>query len=806
MSTPSRMMYTLPRIVSLCILFMVNGMHARPFLTSAHQVDDAAFPHWIAPAEGDEPGLYLFRKAFELNNLPDSFVIHISADPRYRLWVNGEWITFGPAAGHFYHWNYETLDIQPFLKMGTNTIAVEVRQAAALNGPREISFWTGMILSGPNVQGVRLQSDASWKVLQSPGWKPLEMTASNSVRGYIAGGTESWDAGQHPVDWMQPDFDDSDWPNAIVKNKGSHLGLNTWKVFNYRLLQERPIPLIETRILSLEDFRRRSQDGQPSPTPKDWPVKIPAHSRVTLLLDNGVVDNGFPMLEVSGGAGGKVAVQYQEALVDAVGRKGNRNQIEGKSMRGIFDQFYPDGSDNHLFEPFWIRSFRYVELDIETRDEPLFLEGFEYRQVRYPFDKKGTFTSKSDSRIEPILDASWRTLELCALETYMDCPYYEQLQYIGDTRIQSLVSLYLTGDDRLMRNAIDQFHDSLQPIGLIRSAFPISGIAAQIIPPFSLVFVSMVHDHFLYWNDADLIREKLPAIRYILSWFTERVQEDGLLGPLPYWNHTDGGASGFFNGSPPGSEEGGSVQLSLMLAIALDQTAQMLETQGELHAAENYVAISKRLKEAVISLAWSDIKKQFAETAEQQVFSQHTNALALLAGVVPEGDQGDFAERIASDATLIQATLYFQFYVFEAYQKAGRADLIVAQLDRWQRFLDMGLTTFPEHHLESRSDVHAWAAHPLYHLPASVAGVRPATPGYQTVHLKPCPGTLEDLSTTVLLPQGKLTLQMYFIPEQNHWKFSLQMPEDVEALLEWNGKTLAIDETQTTLLLEGLQK
>lgn len=799
-------MNSLTNLFCLCILFMVNGMHARPFLTSAHQVDDATFPHWIAPPEADELGLYLFRKTFEVKNIPDSFVIHISADPRYRLWVNGEWVTFGPAAGHFYHWNYETLDIQPFLKTGTNIIAVEVRQAAALNGPREITFWTGMILSGPDIQGARLQSDASWKVLQSPGWKPLEMTATNSVRGYIAGGTESWDAGQHPADWLQADFDDSDWPNAVVKNKGSHLGLNTWKVFNCRLLQERPIPLIETRILSLNDFRRSSQDGQPTTTPKDWPVDIPANSRVTLLLDNGVVDNGFPMLEVSGGAGAEITVKYQEALVDAAGRKGNRNQIEGKSMRGIFDQFYPDGSENHLFEPFWMRSFRYVELDIKTRDEPLLFERFDYRQVRYPFDKQGTFSSKSDLRIEPILDASWRTLELCALETYMDCPYYEQLQYIGDTRIQSLVSLYLTGDDRLMRNAIDQFHDSLQPMGLIRSAFPISGMAAQIIPPFSLVFVSMVHDHFLYKNDADLVRENLPAIRYILSWFTERIQQDGLLGPLPYWNHTDGGASGFFNGSPPGSEEGGSVQLSLMLAIALDQTAQMLESQGELHAAENYETLSRRLKQAVISLAWSDARKQFAETAEQKVFSQHTNALALLAGVVPAEERSSFAERIASDATLIQATLYFQFYVFEAYRQAGRADLIVAQLDRWMQFLEMGLTTFPEHHIESRSDVHAWAAHPLYHLPVSVAGVRPGTPGFQTVHLKPRPGTLEDLSTTVVLPQGQLTLQMQYLPEQNQWNMMLRIPEEVDALLEWNGKTIAINESQSSLLLEGLRE
>jgi len=777
------------KILLLLAVGLASMLQGKPFLTSAHQVDDPAYPHWIAPGN-DSPGLYLFRKTFELDKIPESFVVHISADPRYRLWVNGQWVTFGPAAGHFYHWNYETVDIQPYLQQGNNVLAVEVRQAGGLNGPREISFWTGMILAGPDIDGQPLQSDGSWKVKRSPGWQPIAMTTENSIRGYIAGGTEAWDAEKHPWNWTEVDFDDSSWAPALVLNKGSHTGLNTWKVFNYRYLQPRPFPLIKTDIHTLSTIRRSLKEGQETAIPNEWPIEIPAHSEVELLFDNGVMDMGFPMLEVTGGLGSSVTVHYQEALYDEQGNKGNRNVIEGKKMQGIFDRFLPDGSKGRVFEPFWLRAYRYVQLTVKTGEQPLQLDRLAFRQTRYPFDKQGNFETASNDDIEPILDASWRTLELCALETYMDCPYYEQLQYIGDTRIQSLVSVYLTGDDRLMRNAIDQFHYSLQPIGLIRSAFPVSGAAAQLIPPFSFVFVDMLHDHYLLRNDSEFLNEKLPVVDFIVSWFERHLDEDGLMGPLPYWNHTDGGAVGYFNGSPPGSEEGGSVQLSLMLAIALDEAAVMHRSMGSASKAEHMESLSKKIKQAAWTVAWDEEKGMLAETGKKQMFSQHTNAFAILAGVVPQDKLSRLAETIATHEDLVQATLYFQFYVFEAYKKAGRADLILNQLDRWTDFLEMGLTTFPEHHLESRSDAHAWAAHPLYHLLASVAGIRPAEPGFKSVVIEPAPGDLTQYNAKVVHPDGIIETEMSLDSKsgKKNWNTRVSLPDGVEAELKWKGK------------------
>ena len=75
---------------------------------------------WIAvPGESpDGYGVYLFRKLIDLKTKPDSFVIHVSADNRYKLFVNEKPVSLGPARGDLDHWNFTTLDIAPFLQAG----------------------------------------------------------------------------------------------------------------------------------------------------------------------------------------------------------------------------------------------------------------------------------------------------------------------------------------------------------------------------------------------------------------------------------------------------------------------------------------------------------------------------------------------------------------------------------------------------------------------------------------------------------------------------------------------------------------
>ncbi len=112
-----------------------------------------------------------------------------------------------------------------------------------------------------------------------------------------------------------------------------------------------------------------------------------------------------------------------------------------------------------------------MQLDIQTKDEPLTVDDLRATFTGYPFTRRARFEG-GGPEIGRILETGWRTARLCAHETYMDCPYYEQLQYVGDTRIQCLISLFNSGDARLMRNAIQQIDDSRQSDGATMSRYP----------------------------------------------------------------------------------------------------------------------------------------------------------------------------------------------------------------------------------------------------------------------------------------------------------------------------------------------
>ena len=228
----------------------------------------------------------------------------------------------------------------------------------------------------------------------------------------------------------------------------------------------------------------------------------------------------------------------------------------------------PDGAKD-LFRPLWLRTFRFIQLEIETLDEPLIISDYYNIFNVYPFEQKAGFEC-DNPLLSQIWNTGWRTARLCAGETYMDCPYWEQLQYLGDTRIQALISLYNTDDDRLMRNALLQADQSRIPDGLTLSRGP--SYIQQIIPSFSLYWIAMVHDYYMHREDDAFIVQFLPGIQSVLNWFEARMKENNLLRPLEWFNFSDW-TSGFQLAAPAGADTGNSEYLSLTYAYALERAS-----------------------------------------------------------------------------------------------------------------------------------------------------------------------------------------------------------------------------------------
>ncbi len=623
---------------------------------SASWIDD---PNASATA----PGVYHFRKDFELPAKPQKFPIRISADNRYRLLVNGVEVSNGPARGDLLHWRYESVDIAAHLRPGRNVIAALVWNMGEFKPAAQISLRTALVIQGDTPEAAVVDTGTGWKVFSSRAYSFRRVEGDDTGGFYVAGPREDLDASLYPWGWEQPGFDTSKWTDAkpIVQQFASPVALARGSQINGSAaewqLVPRSIPLPEQTPTRFASVRRAEGISVPPGFVEGRnPLVVEPHSKVTILLDQGSLMVGYPVLQTSGGTGAIANLVYAESLFDAAGNKGNRNEIEGKTIRGLRDSIRFDGGKDRRFQSLWLRTWRYVQIEIETADEPLRIDDVQGIFAAYPFTQNAAFESDA-TWLKPIWDMNWRSLRMSAFETFWDTPYYEQLQYVGDTRIESLMSVYQTGDDRLMRNAIEQFDDSRTSEGLTASSYPSS--LRQQIPPFSLWWIAMVHDYWMLRDDKPFVRARLQGTRDVLEWYERQVDDTGILGPMPWWNYLDW-AKNFPMGIPPGGTGGHSVAITLQFVMALQQSAEMELALGRPAEAERCKGLANRLITTLRAKAWDSARGLFVDSLEKRSFSQQTNALAVLVGAVPEGTGRAVTETLLAAPDLEPATFYFR--------------------------------------------------------------------------------------------------------------------------------------------------
>lgn len=765
--------------------------------SGAAQMPDPWEATWIVhpAAPADSFGVFHFRRTLELASVPERFVVHVSADNRYRLYVNGTEVSNGPARGDLMHWNYETVDIAAHLRAGANTLAAVVWNWGPYRPVAQISYRTAFVLQGEGDAAV-VNSGPEWRVYWNRAYSPLPVTGQD-VRGYFAAAHgEVVDAGAYPWGWEDAPGIDAEWPAAQpfafrAGTEGGALprGSHPYGEAGGWQLVPRPIPPMEEWPQRLATVRRaEGVAADDSFLRGEGDLVIPANTHAVLLLDQGFNTNAYPVLETSGGAGARLTLTYSEALVDGEGRKGNRNEIEGKSINGIRDRFILDGGERRLFRTLAFRTFRYLQLEVETAAEPVRLHDLHGIFTAFPFEERGRFSS-DEAWLAEMWEINWRTARICAWETYFDTPYYEQLQYVGDTRLQALISLYVAGDDRLMRNSIDQFAHSIIPEGITASRYPSE--LGQYIPPYALVWVTMLYDHWLHRGDADYVRQYLPAARGVLGWYERHLDATGLLGPMHWWNYVDSPA--FQRGVPPGAEDGNSAVITAQFAYTLRLAAELERGVGDAPFAARSDSLADALGAALRAQAWDSERGLFADTPARDSFSQHVNAFAVLADLLPPAEQTEVMRRIDADTSLVQPNFYFRFYIDEALRHAGLAERYVPRLDPWRDMLALGLTTTPEQPDPTRSDSHAWTAHPNYGLLATVLGVRPASAGFGTVRIAPAPGPLRRLEGVVPHPAGEIEVRLERAGEAG-LRGTVTLPAGVTGTFAWQGREVALRE------------
>lgn len=764
----------------------------------------------MAAADQRSPSHYQVRKfqlAIDLEpSVEASALAYISADSRFLFYWNGELIGRGPAKGDIDHHFYDTFDLSPYLKPGRNILAALVldmskvaHRPTDLGAPCSVMTYAGGFLLEGEIrtdagEHVLDTGVADWQVAVDRDYRfQNDGTRFEGYHGYFEDRHDSVGAN----DWLCEPGSAPDWAPAKTLYLAERLENRRDPTSPYGLVQRIIPQLPEGEPAGFAAAFLPGGDELPDggrPMSVDGAaMELAAGSRCEFILDVGELTSGYPVVEVEGGAGACIRLTYAEALrlpwdtPDAV-MLGEQQPLENLAshfadegtgwtfdrrgaIHGWSDTWHPPGGAGR-FEPWHWRAFRFIGVTIEAGTEPISVKSIRYRYTAYPYELKARF-SCSDPALEKVFQAGVRTMQLCSHDTFEDCPHYEQMQYAGDTMITSHLGMLTSGDYRLSRQAVWQFDWSRGPDGLTHSRFP--SRLRQVIPSWSLHWITTIRDLGLCSGDLVTVEEMLPGSLAVLDWFRRHRDERGLPAKLPYWNITDW-CPWWPRGVVPGADSGPTCIISAQWIQALDEVAQMCNWLGRVDQAAELQAEAAATRRVLHDTFWSEEEGLYFDRPGGPEVSQYGNAWAVACGAADPATCERLKARFPHDPKLAPGSFFAWHTAFKAMRIMGTYDQMADQLGPWHESIDLGLDTFVEENSYWRSLCHAWSAHPVLEFLNHTLGIQPTSPGFATIRIHPRPGRLTEAAGRVCTPRGFVSVS--WTRQGTQFDLEIDSPED----------------------------
>ncbi|MBU0715948.1 MAG: hypothetical protein KJ964_11380 [Verrucomicrobia bacterium] len=787
---------------------------------------------WIWHPEAHPTGnsMVLFKLEFEMTE-EDVFPLHVSADNRYHIFLDGQLLGMGPERGIINKWFYETYRIR--LKPGRHKLLARVWHIEERLAPHaQVSYRGGFILlaSGRNMNKISTGL-APWQTCQLNGfgWEESVWAWGGGSNMTCDGRLLPWDCMKGGGDgWVSPvvleSGEDAKLANPIrghwllapatlppCLNHGVDAGAAGFKVcyagnFNpalrlkfkhasCRLPGEPEISLSQITEPVLNPANNLETDEWQKLLEATDVIHIPPRSAIEAIIDLNDYYCAYTDLVVSEGRNAVIKIEWAEALYrdPLADDKGNRDEVFGKFFIGDGDTFIADGGSQRHFETFWWRSGRYLRISVITGESSLLIEKLAVRETRYPLDYEGALDCDNKELLK-IVRPAVRSLQECMHETYMDCPHYEQMMYVGDTRIMALAGYVISADRRMQQKAIELGASSIQvDRGDILSRYP--SRVAQFFTISALAWIDMVYDFFL-WRNADDVRRYLPAMRFLMHSFEGLFDGHGLIRGTRMWNYIDW-ASGWPGGVPPDGDTGAIAHINLLYLLALQKMTALEEYFGEDLLAERNRRQAADLKQAILNYFWDDSREMLADQVSRKTYSEHAQVLAVMADLLDDRKKAGITEKLVEEK-LIKTSVYFNHYYFEAAGLLGRMDLFFRRLDScYGAMLKQGCRTFFETPDPARSDCHGWGVSPMFHFLATMLGIRPASPGFANVAIKPRPGNLRRLSGALPHYRGMIHVDLQI--EEGKIEGKVSLPKGVKGRFYWKNSVCDLSEGATKI-------
>lgn len=750
----------------------------------------------------DNPVIVLFRRKVTLESAPGESRIRISADSRYKLYINDRLAEVGPSKGDSQIWFQDEIDIRSYLKSGDNVIAVEVLRFPVNpfggNQSAMVTSFPGLYFYGKctDIEGniYDISADSQWRYrvdnrvevkAEAPGFSPLHFYENVREDLTVAG-------------WKGTGYDDSAWEKAVpYPDRGIRKAVSPGN------LNARTIPFMYRKKRTFSRVMRVVSSAYPA---EKWEAFLRGEEKITAAsgteeiveIDAGEEMTGYLKLVVSGGAGSQIEILQSEAYVqneDSTGNRGktqsshykkDRLDMKNGHLEGYTDIYCPAGTDPedacHVYEPFWFRTFRFIRLHITVGETPLVLHKFDYDETGYPLEIR-SHAETSDASLADIWDISARTLKRCMHETYEDCPFYEQLQYVMDSRSQILYTYASAADDRLARKCMDDFRRSQRYDGMLCSAYP--NTKPNVIPGFSIYYILMLHDHMMYFGDRELIRYHMPAVEKVLYCFEQHVTDKGYVSKLgdvhskdKFWSFIDW-APQWVSGVPNAVRTGSITMESLLYLLGLTTASELAEFIGRKEQAQEYRTQAEHLKESIRKYCMGK-NGMIKDGPECEEYSQHCQVFGVLTGVLDkEEGRKALLETLVHRDQYAQCTVSMALYLYRALEETELYEYTDGCWEIWREMVRNHMTTCAESDSYPRSECHAWGALALYELPSVILGVRPAAPGYAKVKIAPVPGYLTWAKGEAVTPKGMVAVA--WKKDGDQFRVEYQLPEGLEA-------------------------
>jgi alpha-L-rhamnosidase len=737
----------------------------------------------------------LFRRSLPLTEVPDAAPCRIWIDGRYVLRVNGEEVARGPVRSDPRQAHYDTADLASHLRVGDNVISVTGRHFGEATSwwmpvPPSYSLGAGSLLFEALVGDEWIVSDRSWRCRPGEAWTPVPVPGDVACLPL-----ESFDARVHPHGWESPSFDDSSWAKAweiMPMHTGAH-GNPSPPSEPFGMLRppvRRSFPGGRRNPAELVD-RRTVPDGGIVADPVQQVLDDEAGlssgeagGDVALLsFDLGHIAAGTVHLELSGAVPGTTIDVAAAEHLDHGGLLVPLGQHAGF-------RYVTVGGEPEVFETFDVIGTRYLHASIRPpAGGPVPNVALSVHDAHRP-RPEGTSFECSDPLLNRIHAVGLRTVDLCALDAYVDCPTREQRAWTGDSVVHQMVDL-VTNPDWSMAVWHPQLATMSRSDGMLAMAVA-SDFAADdrmFVPDWSLHWVrSVLHIH-RYVGDAELVADLLPLAERTLRWFEAYLDDTGLLSDVTGWVLLDW-ASVYSSGC--------SSTVNALWARSLEDFAEMSRSLGNEASASWALDRWAGVRDG-FEVFWDEERGVYVDHVvdgvPQRPAAQHGGAAALAAGLVPEARIARVVERLTdrehllrhswvmdpvtptggstgyvhlmmgypepewdAETVMIEAEPFFRYVVHEGLARAGRGDLIADLCRDWEVFLDAGETTWPEC-WTGGTRCHGWSSTPTWDLITHTLGISPAEPGYASVRVAPNLGDLEWARAVVPTPHGPITVE-----------------------------------------------